>query len=242
MKARIFIAGATGAIGRPLCRLLVRDGHAVFGATRRVEKSDKLRALGVTPMIVDVYDAQRLKEVVVDIHPDIVVHQLTDLPYALEASKMAEARIRNARLREEGTHNLVMAAAAVKAKKFIAQSIAFAYAPGTPPFEESHPLNVDSSDDAAATSARAVASLESQVLNGPFGGVVLRYGKLYGPGTGFDQPAAGGPLHVHAAADAARKAMTPGITGIFNIAEEDGAVNVAKAKTVLEWNAAFRIG
>ncbi len=238
---KIFLAGATGAIGKPLCKLLVNDGHAVFGTTRNASKVDELKALGVTPIIIDVYNAQHLKEIVVDIAPDIVIHQLTDLPYALDSSKMAEARIRNARLREEGTRNLVAAVIAANVQKVIVQSIAFAYALGTPSLDESHPLNVNSADESAALSARAVASMESQVLSESFEGVVLRYGKLYGPGTGFDNPPPGGPIHVDAAADAARKSITPGITGIFNVAEDDGAVNTTKAKSILGWNASFRL-
>lgn len=241
MNKRIFVAGAAGVIGKPLCRLLLDDGHIVFGTTRDVDKARALNALGVTPIVINVYDAQRLKEAVVDVAPDIVIHQLTDLPYALDASKMAEARIRNARLREEGTRNLVAAAVAARVKKIIAQSIAFAYAPGTPPLDESHPLNVNSTDEIAAASARAVASLEHQVLNGSFEGVVLRYGKLYGPGTGFDRAPSGGPVHVDAAADAARKAMISGITGVFNIAEDDGTVSVIRAKSMLGWSDDFRI-
>ncbi len=241
MNKRVFLAGATGAISRPLCKLLVSGGHTVFGTTRRPEKSDELKAFGVIPVVIDVFDVQRLKDIVVEIAPDVVIHQLTDLPYALESAKMNQARIRNARLREEGTHNFVAAATVSKAKKFVAQSIAFAYAPGATPFDESHPLNVDSTDEVSALSARAVASLEHQVLSGPFEGVVLRYGKLYGPGTGFDRAPLAGPVHVDAAADAARKAILPGIAGVFNVAEEDGAVNVSKARDILRWHSGFRI-
>ena len=89
--------------------------------------------------------------------------------------------------------------------------------------------------------ARGVASLERQTLGGPFEGLVLRYGKLYGPGTGFDTPAAGGPLHVDAAADAARRAVTRGAPGVYNVAEEDGTVSSAKAARELGWHPDFRI-
>ncbi|MES1196726.1 MAG: NAD(P)-dependent oxidoreductase [Steroidobacter sp.] len=241
MSKRVFLAGAAGAIGLPLCKLLVNDGCEVFGTTRHPHKSEELKALGVNPVIIDVYDPQRLKDLVADIKPDVVIHQLTDLPYGLDAAKMAEARLRNARLREEGTRNLVAAAIAAGVGKFIAQSIAFAYAPGAAPFNESHPLNVDSSDEAAAISTRAVASLERQVLSGPFEGAVLRYGKLYGPRTGFEKAPSGGPVHVDAAADAARRAIAPGITGVFNVAEDDGTVNVSKARDILGWHSGFRI-
>lgn len=241
MNRRIFLAGATGAIGRPLCKLLIGAGYIVFGTTRHSSKTNELNKLGVVPVVIDVYDAARLKDVVMEVSPDVVIHQLTDLPYGLEAAKMPEARLLNARLRDEGTRNLVAAAIAAKIKKFIAQSIAFAYAPGTPPFDETCPLNVNSIDEMAAMSARAVNSLEQQVINGPFEGVVLRYGKLYGPGTGFDHALTGGPVHVDAAAKAAILALPEGITGIFNIAENDGALNVTKAEQVLRWSSAFRV-
>ena len=238
---RIFLAGASGAIGRRLSRLLVEDGHAVTGTTRTPSKAAALAALGVNPVVVDVFDAESLRSVLAEAHPDIVIHQLTDLPPGLDSKLMADARIRNVRLRDVGTANLVAAAVAAGVTRIIAQSIAFAYAPGSMPYDEAAPLNVGSTDAASVLSARAVASLERQVMEGPFVGVVLRYGKLYGPGTGFDVPPTGGPVHVDAAADAARRATACGGPGIYNVAEEDGAVSSAKAKAVLGWDPLFRI-
>jgi len=89
--------------------------------------------------------------------------------------------------------------------------------------------------------ARGVISLEQQVLSAPLEGVVLRYGRLYGPGTGIDVRPAGGPVHVEAAADAARRALTRGAGGIYNVAEDDGTVSSRKAIDVLGWDPAFRI-
>jgi nucleoside-diphosphate-sugar epimerase len=238
---RIFVAGATGAIGLVLCRLLVADGHAVIGTTRSTEKTAALKALGVEPVVVDVYDAAQLRKVLLASRADVVIHQLTDLPPGLDPAKIADARIRNARLREVGTGNLVAAAVAAGVKRVIAQSIALAYAPGPMPFEETAPLNAGAADEVSAMSARAVASLEQQVLNGPFEGIVLRYGKLYGPGTGFDKAPPGGPVHVDAAADAARLAVTKGKACIYNIAVEDGTVSCVKARAAFGWNPAFRI-
>jgi nucleoside-diphosphate-sugar epimerase len=238
---RIFIAGASGAIGQRLCRLLVNSGFLVTGTTRKPERAGMLESLGVTPVVVDVFDVNLLHSAVLAAQPDVVVHQLTDLPPGLDPKLMPEARIRNARLREIGTRNLVSAAILARATQFIAQSISFAYAPGAMPYVEESPLNVASADEAASLSARAVASLEQQVLGGPFTAVVLRYGRLYGPGTGFDASLPGGSVHVDAAADAVRRAMMSGQSGIFNIAEEDGAISSAKARSVLGWNPAFRI-
>jgi nucleoside-diphosphate-sugar epimerase len=238
---RVFMAGASGAIGRRLCRLLVEDGFIVIGTTRKSERAGMLESLGVTPVVVDVFDSDSLHAAVLSARPDVVVHQLTDLPLGLDPKLMPEARIRNARLREVGTRNLVSAASAAGATQFVAQSISFAYAPGVMPYVEESPLNVASTDEAASLSARAVASLERQVVGGPFAATVLRYGKLYGPGTGFDTPLPGGPVHVDAAAEAAHLSVASGHSGIFNIAEEDGTISSVKARSVLGWNPAFRI-
>jgi len=235
---RILVAGASGAIGRRLCRLLVEEGWHVTGMTRSVEKAAMLRAIGVAAVVVDVFDKEKLRRVVAEAGPAIVVHQLTDLPPGLDPAKMAEARIRNARIRDIGTRNLIAVAIASGVKRMVAQSIAFAYAPGAMPYREDSPLNLD--DPNMGLTARAVASLESQVLGAPFEGIVLRYGKLYGPGTSFNSPSSGGAVHVDAAADAARRALRRG-RGIYNIAEEDGAVSSRKAVDELGWNPCFRI-
>jgi nucleoside-diphosphate-sugar epimerase len=230
---RILVAGASGVVGRQMCHLLVQDGWQVTGTTRSSDKAAALRALGVTPAIVDVFDEAALRQVAIEAQPTIVIHQLTDLPPGLDPARMAEARIRNARIREVGTRNLVTAAIAAGAKRMIAQSIAFVYAPGPMPYHEEWPLSAD---------APSVASLEQQVLQAPLVGIILRYGKFYGPGTGFDDPPTGGPVHVEAAADAARRAVTRGGAGIYNIAEDDGTVAIHRATTELGWSPDFRIG
>ena len=235
----IFVAGASGAIGRRLCLLLVGDGWSVIGTTRSAEKASSLRAIGVEPVVLDVYDEESLRSAVRAARPDVVVHQLTDLPPALDPAKMPEAKIRNARIRVVGTRNLVAAAIAAGVRRMVAQSIAFAYAPGPMPYREDAPLNL--ADPASGLTARGVASLEEQVLEAPFEGIVLRYGKLYGPGTGVDKPPAGGPLHVDAAADAARRAIDRGAAGIYNVAEIDGTVSSDKAVEILGWKPDFRI-
>jgi nucleoside-diphosphate-sugar epimerase len=155
---------------------------------------------------------------------------LTDLPPGLDPALMAAARERNTRIREIGTQNLLAAARAAGARRIVAQSIAFAYAPGPLPHAEEDPLD---------PSARGVISLETQVLGAPLDGVVLRYGRLYGPGTGVDAAPKGGPLHVDAAADAARRALLAG-DGIYNIAENDGTVAIDRAVSGLGWSPDFR--
>ena len=239
MNRKVFVAGASGTIGRRLCRLLVQDGWSVVGTTRSSKKTALLRELGVEPAVVDVFDETLLLDLVAKAQPDIVVHQLTDLPPALDPAQMADALPRNARLREIGTRNLVAAATAAGVKRMVAQSLGFVYAPGPMPYREEAPLLLD--DPAFGETVRAVASLERQVLAAPFPGIVLRYGKLYGPGTGFDSPPSGAPLHVDDAADAARRALTRGAPGVYNIAEEDGMVCSRKAAEALGWRSGFRL-
>lgn len=235
----ILLAGATGAVGRPLCRLLVDAGHHVTGTTRSAEKFPVLHNLGVTPVVVDVFDATALRRAVTAAHPDVVIHQLTDLPPGLDPKLMDAARVRNARLRVEGTRNLIAAAVAAGATRFIAQSIAFVYAPGPVPYSEEMELDTDAPDPQGA-SARAVESLEEQILEAPLDSVILRYGKFYGPGTGFDAPPPDMPLHVDDAARAAFLAVTRG-SGIYNIADGDETVNSAKAARDLGWEPGFRL-
>lgn len=133
---RIVVAGATGAIGRQLVPMLVETGHEVTGTTRSHDKAAWLRDAGVQPAIVDVFDADALREVVVAARPDVVIHQLTDLA----AGFGPESLRRNARLRQVGTRNLVEATIAAGAHRLIAQSGAWLYASGPLPRAETDPL------------------------------------------------------------------------------------------------------
>jgi nucleoside-diphosphate-sugar epimerase len=170
----------------------------------------------------------------------IVIHQLTDLPRKLDPAQLADVLARNARIRETGTRYLVAAAVACGAVRLVAQSIAFAYAPGVEPFVEEAPLDI-AADGPRGVSSRGVASLESQVLGAPMVALVLRYGRLYGPGTGVDTPPRGLAVHVDAAADAARRAVTLGSRGLYNVAEAGGSVVIDRARHELGWDPDFRI-
>ena len=173
---RIFVAGATGAIGVPLVRLLVAGGHEVAGMTRSDGKAGMLRELGAEPVVCDVYDAAALAEAVAAFRPGVVIHELTDLPD--DISELRAAAGANGRIRREGTRNLLSAARAAGASRFLAQSVAW-------------PLSGEG--------AVAVEEHERAVLD--FGGVVLRYGRFYGPGTYHPDDVAPSPaVHVDEAA------------------------------------------
>ena len=237
---KILLAGASGAIGRRLVPLLRAAGHDVVGTTRSADKTAALRALGAEPAVVDVFDAAALTRIVQAALPQVVIHQLTDLPCAPNTPGYEEGLDRNSRLRIDGTRNLVAAAKQGGVRRLIAQSIAFVYAPGDGLRVESDPL------DFAAAGVRkrtvdGVVALEEATLQMPEG-IVLRYGLLFGPGTWFEREKRGKPgLHIDAAAQAALLAVTKGSRGVYNIAEDDGAISSEKAKRELGFDASFRI-
>ena len=236
---RVFLAGATGAIGRRLVPLLVRAGHAVVGATRSATKAEQLKATGVTPAVVDVFDAGALERAVVAARPEIVIHQLTDLPQIFDPAELDAAYPRNARIRTEGTRNLIAAAEAAAVRRCIVQSIAFGYAPGREPHAESDPLNL--ADGPRVVTVWGAADMEAQVLASSMEAIVLRYGFFYGPGTWTDEPGRKPALHIDAAAHAAFLALTRGSPGIYNVAEDDGTISIERARRELGWDPAFRL-
>jgi nucleoside-diphosphate-sugar epimerase len=237
---RIFLAGASGAIGRRLTPLLLTAGHEVIGSTRSPDTARQLNAAGMHGVVADVFDAAALQDAVVKARPEIVIHQLTDLPRVVEdEAQLAASYPRNARIRTEGTRNLIAAAQAASARRFIVQSVAFAYAPGAEPHPETDPLNV--LEGPRAVTVRAAADMERQVLSSGMEAIVLRYGFFYGPGTWHADPIRKPPLHIDAAAQATLPALTRGRPGIYNIAEEDGTVSIAKARAELGFDPAFRL-
>lgn len=237
---RIFLAGATGVVGRRLAVLLRDAKHEVIGTTRDPAKAPRLQALGVTPAVVDVFDADAVARAVANAGPDVVMHQLTDLPSAPGTPGYAAGQEANRRLRIEGTHNLVRAATMAGVRKIIAQSIAFVYAPGEGARGETDQLDV-MAEGARQSTVQGILALEREVLQTPeIAWVVLRYGYFYGPGTWYEAPPKPPSVHVDAAAHAALLAVDKGI-GVYNIAEDDGAVSSAKAKRELGFEPEFRI-
>lgn len=241
MKRTVLVAGATGAVGMPLVRQLVDAGWRVFGTTRDSQRADALRRAGVEALVVDVFDLPALNAALATARPDVVVHQLTDLPTVRTPESMSAASQRNARLRREGTRHLVHATLAAGCRRLVAQSIAWAYAAGRLPHEETDPLDTSATGDRAVT-VRAVLELESLVLNTPgLEGLVLRYGQLYGPRTWSAEPAGEMPLHVEDAAHAAVLAVErSGLIGAFNVSEPSPQLSVEKTRQMLGWTPGVR--
>jgi nucleoside-diphosphate-sugar epimerase len=191
---RVFLAGATGVIGTRLLALLHGSGHEVAGMTRSPDNASVIAALGAVPVVCDVFDAVALVDAVVGFAPDLVMHQLTDLPDGLD--QVPDYASRNNRVRTEGTRNLLTAGIAAGTRRFLAQSIAW-----TPP-----------------GSGEAVAEHERLILDA--GGVVVRYGQLYGPGTYYpdDLPA---PPRIHVEGAARRTlALLDAPSGIVVLADD----------------------
>jgi nucleoside-diphosphate-sugar epimerase len=177
---KVFVAGATGAIGRPLLPALQAAGHEPVAMTRYEHKAAALRAQGIEAVVCDAYDAAGLERAVGDARSQAIVHLLTDLPEDINMRRFERETASTGRLRRAGTRNLIAAAQAAGVNRFVAESIAFIYAPtGDRVKDEDAPL----ATAALPFAAEPVADLERQVLDA--GGIVLRYGWLYGPGTGF---------------------------------------------------------
>jgi len=160
---RIFLAGASGVIGQRLIPRLIEAGHVVGGMTRSPGKTALLRQLGAEPILCDVFDREALIRAIRDFKPDVILNELTDLPD--DAAQISEHADLNARIRTEGSQNLIEAARQSGSPKILAQSVAWQLPDGP--------------------DARAVAQLERSVLGE--GGVVLRYGQFYGLGTYNEQ-------------------------------------------------------
>jgi nucleoside-diphosphate-sugar epimerase len=183
---KIFVAGGTGAIGRPLIAKLLAKGHAVVALTRSQEKAQGLVEQGLEPAIADVFDADAVKTGVSRAHPEVVIEQLTALPRTYTRESMMAAAALNNRIRLEGGANVLAAAQAAGVRRYLRQSVGFYGIPGSGLADEETPLAFDASP-AIAAGAREITELEHRLLRLPnIEGIVLRYGFFYGPGTWFN--------------------------------------------------------
>ena len=227
----IFLAGATGAIGRQLLPRLIDEGHTVTAITRSEHRAKHI------------FDRDALNDAVGAAEPEVLIHQLTSIPHRIDPRRVKEELAQTNKLRTEGTQILMDAARAAGVRRFVAQSISFNYTPGPPSLAtEDEPLYT-SAPAAFAALVRAVESLERTVLKTPgIEGVVLRYGYFYGPGTAYAVdgsitedvvrrrfPLIGGAsgvfsfIHVEDAAAATALALDRGTPGIYNIVDDDPA-------------------
>ena len=239
---RVFVAGASGAIGRPLVPKLVAAGHEVTGMTRSEERAERIRQAGATPLVADVFDGDGVRSAIAEFAPEVVVHQLTSLPDRLDFRDESLYDATN-RVRGEGTRILLEAARAAGARRMVAQSIAFVYEPeGDWVKDEEAPLLQDA-PGGFAEGLRTVRRMEDTVVGAEgLDGLVLRYGFFYGPGTYYAadgstaadvrkrrMPVVGKGtgtfsfIHVDDAADATVAAVERGAPGIYNVVDDDPA-------------------
>jgi len=232
---RIFLAGASGVIGRPLTAMLLAAGHDVTGTTRSADGAGRIVAEGGRPVIVDVLDGPALEAAVVASRADVVIYQVTDLALAPGETLDDERLERNALVREVGVQHIVAATAAAGAGRLIAQSVAWLYLPGREPHTEDESI-VPAPPATTPRTRQAVVDLERLVTTDRrFEGVVLRYGRLYGPGTWTASPDEPPTVHVDAAARAAALAVDRGEPGVYHIANDGGPVSTDRARRLLGW-------
>jgi 2-alkyl-3-oxoalkanoate reductase len=239
---RVFVAGASGAIGRPLVAKLIAAGHEVTGMTRSESKAQDVRRSGARAAVVDVFDLDALRAAVEEARPEVIVHELTALPDRLDF-RQKDVYAPTNRLRTEGTRNLLDAASAAGARRFISQSIAFAYRnEGSRVKSEADPL-LDDAPGAFGSGVNALRQMEAMVLGADgLDGLVLRYGFFYGPGTHYGDdgamvadvrrrrlPIVGRGtgvfsfIHVDDAADATVTAVERGAAGVYNVTDDEPA-------------------
>jgi nucleoside-diphosphate-sugar epimerase len=223
---RVFLAGATGAIGRPLVVQLREAGHEVVGTTRSPARAETVRALGAEPVVLDVLDIEALRAAVIEARPDVVINQLTRLPDRLNYRKAKETFGANNEIRGKAGPALAGAAAEAGARRLIAQSVCFLYSStGKRAHTEDDPLMELPPDSPQAEGMLATDALERATLETPrLEGVVLRYGYFYGPRTQYATDGSWG--------DDVRRRRFPIIgkgSGIFSFIQIDDAASAAVA-------------
>jgi len=239
---KIFVAGATGVVGRRLVPMLVSAGHEVVGMSRSTDRAAELESVGARGVVGDILDPRALRELLAQVRPEIAIHQVTDIPKSLGPGKTEEQFAANVRVRSVGTRNLVQAARDAGARRVVAQSYAHVYAPagGWIKIESDELDTGDHAPEGRRRNVEAIIALERAVQASPgIEGVALRYGALYGPGTAYDPdggsiadlvrrrqyPLVGGGtgwtsfVHVDDAAAAAVLALD-GPAGVYNITDD----------------------
>src|SRR5919202_325906 len=240
---RVFVAGATGAIGEQLVPRLVAAGHEVHGMTRSESKQAMLYELGAVPVVADALDPDQVAEAVARARPDVIVHELTAIPGAVDMRHFDHDFALTNRLRTEGTDHLLSAGQAVGVRRFVAQSHIVSYArAGAAIKSEEDPFDPSPAREMREAVA-AIRHLEKELLGARWTeGVVLRYGHFYGPGTSLEPGAeqvelvrrrkfplvgdGGGVwsfIHVADAAEATVAAVEHGGRGVYNIVDDDPA-------------------
>jgi len=235
----IFVAGASGAIGRPLIKELIRNGHTVVGMTRNEMGARKLNTLGARPVLVNAFDDKAVKRAVEDAKPEVIIDQLTALPSS--PADMVFALPEDRRLRIEGGGNLHQAALACGVRRVIQQSSGFLLRAGSGLGDEMESLAVHAGGDVGLT-AKMYEALEARTRSSPsIEGVVLRYGFFYGPGTWYHQDGGAANMarrqqmpvigegrgvwsfvHIEDAASATLAALTSN-TGIYNVVDDNAS-------------------
>jgi nucleoside-diphosphate-sugar epimerase len=235
---RVFVAGGTGVVGRPLVGALVARGHEVVATTRTPDKVGLLRGLGAEPVVLDGLDAAAVGEAVAAAAPEVVVHQMTALAAVRDLRRFDRAFATTNALRTTGLDHLLAAATASGTRRFVAQSFTgWTNAPGAGLATEDDPLDPDP-PAAQRSTLDAIAYLERRVLTAPVEGLVLRYGLLYGPGASDELVAAVErrrfPLvgdgagvwsftHADDAAAATVLAVEGGAPGLYNVVDDEPA-------------------
>lgn len=238
---KVFVAGATGAIGRPLVDALIAAGHSVVGTSRSEVKLAPLRAAGAEGVVLDAFDSDAVRAAVLAAEPDVLVHQLTDLPQKPTLKAMKGALANTVRLRRDTVPAFVAAAREAGATRAVVQSISFVTKPEGPRVhDESAPLWLDCPEPAFRENVESVASMERSALDGGIEGVVLRYGFFYGPGTWYDRDGYFGQMlakrqlpvigsgdglgsfvHVDDAVTATMLALEGGSPGVYNVCDDE---------------------
>jgi len=240
---KVLIAGATGAIGRPLVRRLLADGHTVAAITRDETKATTLREAGVEPHVADVFDHDAVVAATAAAAPDVVVHQLTALPKAMDIRKYQQALEPTNRLRAQATPNLIAGARAAGAGRIVVQSISFITAPEGPTVHDEDARTFDDAPAAFRGAVEATTAMERMTLAATdLDPVVLRYGFFYGPGTYYAPDGATAAeirkrrfpvvgrgsgvssfLHIDDAVDATVAALDGGSAGLYNVTDDEPA-------------------